>query len=69
MSRLIQFGGTQSLELRLESFNLTNNFNWGAAGDLNLNQAQFGRITTQRRHTAHHAVRDQVQLLGRAELS
>jgi len=45
VSRLINFGGTQSLELRLESFNLTNNFNWGLPA-LNLNQAQFGRITT-----------------------
>ena len=45
VSRLINFGGTRSLELRLESFNLTNNFNWGLPA-LNLNQAQFGRITT-----------------------
>ena len=45
LSRLIQFGGTQNIELRLESFNLTNNFNWGLPAT-NLNQAQFGRITT-----------------------
>ena len=32
-------------EVRLESFNLTNNFNWGAPVT-NLNQSQFGRITT-----------------------
>ena len=45
LSRLIQLGGTQNIELRLESFNLTNNFNWGLPAT-NLNQAQFGRITT-----------------------
>ena len=45
LSRLIPFGSTQNVEIRLESFNLTNNFNWGAPA-INLNQAQFGRITT-----------------------
>ena len=45
LSRLIQLGGTQNLEVRLESFNVTNNFNWGNPA-VNLNQAQFGRITT-----------------------
>ena len=44
LSRLINFGDTRSLELRVEAFNLTNNFNWGAPGT-NLNNAQFGRIT------------------------
>ena len=44
LSRMIPFG-TQSLELRLEAFNVTNNFNWGNPA-VNLNQAQFGRITT-----------------------
>ena len=29
VSKLINFGGSQSLELRIESFNLLNNFNWG----------------------------------------
>jgi hypothetical protein len=45
LSRLIQLPGTQNIEIRLESFNVTNNFNWGNPA-LNLNQAQFGRITT-----------------------
>jgi hypothetical protein len=45
VSRLFNIVGTQSLELRVEAFNLTNNFNWGDPA-LNLNQAQFGRITT-----------------------
>lgn len=45
VSRLIPLGGTQNLEVRLESFNLTNHFNWGAPA-INLNQSQFGRITT-----------------------
>jgi hypothetical protein len=45
VSRLLQFGATNSLELRVEIFNLTNNFNWGTP-NLNLNSPQFGRITT-----------------------
>ena len=45
LSRLIQLGSTRNLEIRLESFNVTNNFNWGNPAT-NLNQAQFGRITT-----------------------
>ena len=45
ISRLLQFGATRNLELRMEIFNLTNNFNWGTP-NLNLNNPQFGRITT-----------------------
>jgi hypothetical protein len=45
VSRLFNFTDRQSLELRVEAFNLTNNFNWGDPA-VNLNQAQFGRITT-----------------------
>jgi len=45
ISRLLQFGATRNLELRMEIFNLTNNFNWGTP-NLNLNSPQFGRITT-----------------------
>ena len=49
VSRLIAAGGTQRLELRLESFNLLNHFNWGnpVATNLNFNAGTFGRITTQ----------------------
>jgi hypothetical protein len=36
----------QRLELRLESFNLLNTFNWGNPAT-NLNAQTFGRITTQ----------------------
>jgi hypothetical protein len=41
--------GTQRIEARIESFNLLNHFNWGdpAANQLNFNNGQFGRITTQ----------------------
>ena len=48
VSRLINFGGTHTLELRIETFNLFNNFNWGdpTAASLNLTSSQFGRITT-----------------------
>ena len=45
VSRLLQFGATNTLELRVEIFNLTNNFNWGTP-NLNLTSPQFGRITT-----------------------
>jgi len=45
LSRLIAFGATQSVELRIEAFNLLNNFNWGNPGT-NLNAGTFGRITT-----------------------
>jgi hypothetical protein len=44
-SRLIPLGGTRNVELRIESFNLTNHFNWGNPAT-NLAQSQFGRITT-----------------------
>jgi carboxypeptidase family protein len=46
MSRLIAMGATQRLELRLESFNLLNHFNWGDPL-LIFNAPTFGRITTQ----------------------
>jgi hypothetical protein len=45
LSRIINLGSTRNVEVRLESFNVTNNFNWGDPA-VNLNQAQFGRITT-----------------------
>ena len=46
LSRLIPVGGTQRLELRLESFNLLNHFNWGNPAT-NFNAGTFGRITSQ----------------------
>jgi hypothetical protein len=44
LSRILGVGGSRSLELRLEAFNLTNNFNWGDPAT-NLNLPTFGRIT------------------------
>ena len=44
-SRLVPLASTQNLELRLEVFNLLNNFNWGNP-NLNFNAGTFGRITT-----------------------
>ena len=38
--------GSQRVELRLETFNLLNHFNWGNPAT-NFNSGQFGRITTQ----------------------
>jgi len=46
VSRLIAVSDTQRLELRLESFNLLNHFNWGNPV-ANFNAGTFGRITTQ----------------------
>jgi hypothetical protein len=46
LSRLISISSTQRVELRLESFNLLNTFNWGDPL-VNLNAGTFGRITTQ----------------------
>jgi hypothetical protein len=46
LSRLIPLGSTRRMELRLESFNLLNHFNWGNPL-VNFNAGTFGRITTQ----------------------
>jgi hypothetical protein len=55
LSRLVPFGGGQTIELRLESFNLFNNFNWGNPGTtsanpiatmVNYTAGNFGRITS-----------------------
>ena len=45
LSRLIQLGA-QRVELRFETFNLLNTFNWGDPVT-NFNSGAFGRITTQ----------------------
>jgi hypothetical protein len=55
LSRQIGLFAAQSLELRIEAFNLFNTFNWGDPADAEaagaatatLSSAQFGRITTQ----------------------
>jgi Carboxypeptidase regulatory-like domain len=56
LSRIVSFGSNRALELRLETFNLLNTFNWGApiAGpiqggritDTNFGSGAFGRVTT-----------------------
>jgi hypothetical protein len=46
LSKLVPMVGTQRVELRLETFNLFNTFNWGNP-EVRLNRGQFGRITTQ----------------------
>ena len=46
VSRLLSFGGAQTLELRIETFNLFNTFNWGTPVT-NFNSGTFGRILTQ----------------------
>ena len=62
-SRLIALGGTRNIELRLESFNLTNHFNWGNPAT-NLSQSQFGRITTNGGAQRIMQFGDEVRLLG-----
>ncbi|MBI3050772.1 MAG: TonB-dependent receptor [Acidobacteria bacterium] len=55
ISRTVGVLGMQTLELRLEAFNLFNTFNWGdpatnenaGGATANLNSGTFGRITTQ----------------------
>ena len=53
VSRLLPITNGQTLEFRLEAFNLTNHFNWGpptttpTSGIANLLTGTFGRITTQ----------------------
>ena len=53
LSRLLPITNGQTLELRLEAFNLTNHFNWGSptttptSGIANLLTGTFGRITSQ----------------------
>jgi hypothetical protein len=44
LSRLVPLAPTRQLELRLEIFNLFNNFNWGVPVT-NLDAGTFGRIT------------------------
>jgi outer membrane receptor protein involved in Fe transport len=46
LSKLLSLAAAQSLELRLEAFNLLNHFNWGNP-QTNLNAGTFGRITSQ----------------------
>ena len=51
----MSFGSGQNIELRLEAFNLFNNFNWGNPGTtsanpiatmVNFTAGNFGRITS-----------------------
>ena len=43
---MISFGAARNVELRLETFNLLNHFNWGNP-NVNLDSPDFGRIQTQ----------------------
>ena len=57
LSRRVPLGATNNLELRLETFNLLNHFNWGNPGPalggggnantVNFDAGNFGQITTQ----------------------
>jgi hypothetical protein len=43
VSRLFSFGASQNVEVRIETFNLLNNFNWGNP-EVRLRNGNFGRI-------------------------
>jgi hypothetical protein len=44
LSKTIKLAASQTIELRLESINVLNHFNWGNPA-INLNLGTFGRIT------------------------
>ena len=46
IARVINVAAQRTVELRIEAFNLTNNFNWGDP-NVSLDAGTFGRITTQ----------------------
>ena len=46
LARLLPVGNARTMELRVETFNLLNNFNWGNPAT-NLDAGTFGRITSQ----------------------
>jgi hypothetical protein len=45
LSKIVSFSPSRNLELRVETFNLLNNFNWGNPGT-SLSAGTFGRITS-----------------------
>lgn len=46
LAKEIPLGGTKNIELRVETFNLLNHFNWGNP-IVNFDAANFGQILTQ----------------------
>jgi hypothetical protein len=46
IARLLTFGASRTMELRIEAFNLFNNFNWGDP-NTSLDAGTFGQINTQ----------------------
>jgi hypothetical protein len=46
VTRLLSLADRRALELRVEVFNLLNNFNWGAP-NTSFGAGTFGRITSQ----------------------
>ena len=63
VSRLVPVASTQNLELRVEVFNLLNNFNWGNP-ECELQLGQFGRITTMTGDPRIMQFGDKVRFLG-----
>ena len=46
LARLLTLASSRTLELRVEAFNLFNNFNWGNP-NTNYDAATFGKVTSQ----------------------
>jgi hypothetical protein len=46
IARILALGASRTMELRIEAFNLFNNFNWGDP-NTSLDAGTFGQITTQ----------------------
>ena len=46
VARLLPVGAGHTMEVRIETFNLLNNFNWGNPST-SLDAGTFGRITSQ----------------------
>ena len=65
VSRLVPIASTQNLELRVEVFNLLNNFNWGNP-ESELHRGHVRPHHDEAGDAAHHAVWRQVRLLGAA---
>ena len=62
LSRLFSFAGSQNVEVRIESFNLLNNFNWGNP-TANLSLGAIRQDPLAGRKPAHHAVWREVWVL------
>ena len=61
LARVLRLDNTRTLELRVEAFNLFNNFNWG---DPTTTTPHFRPDYDSERRFTYHAVRNQIRLFG-----